>query len=269
MNIHLIDEMSRTRAEQGFDVISVTHSGTYGTFTGRFNAGVNNMRSSAEIAQKYNGYGYVVATWSCDAYTWELIPAAVGAQYAWNVGHRQHGGWTKEYYVRNAKAYVDKYMFGGVKASREICDLANAYQLEPEYSACGTILKLMLSHPLEEKIKTNFYDIREVYDEFYIDNIIDYVNKCIKRIQAIDFPAIYKDEVLAGANSIILAAELMRIRITDKVTRKKAEEMHKMTKCVLDYCKEYKKEQGYVGTEHIVEPLFSARDKEIDNYIID
>ena len=269
MNIHLIDEQCRTRHEQGFDFISVTHSGTYGAFAGRFNVTLNNMRSSAEIGQKYGAYGYLVATWSCDSYAWEIVPAAVGAQYAWNVGHKQHGGWTKEYYVRNAQSYVDKYVFGGVKASREICNLANTYQLEPEYSACGSILKLMMSHPLSQKIKTNFYDIREVYDEFYIDNIIEYVNKCIKRIDSIDFPEIYKDEILTDAKAIILAAELMRVRITDKVTRAKAKEMHESIKAVLNYYSEFKKEQGYEGTEHIMEPLFSARDKEIDDYIID
>ena len=269
MNIHLIDEFCRTRHENGFDFVSVTYTGTYGTFAGRFNAAVNNMRSSAEIAQKYDGYGYVVANWSCDSYAWEFVPVAIGAQYAWNVGHKQHGGWTKEYYVRNAQAYVDKYVFSGAKAAREICNLANTYQLEPEYSACGSILKLMMSHPLSEKIKTNFYDVREVYDEFYIDNIIEYVNKCVKRIEAIDFPKLYKDEILNDAKAIIIAAELMRVRITDKVTREKAEEMHELTKSVLNYCREFKKEQGYVGTEHILEPLLSARDKEVDDYIVD
>ena len=171
--------------------------------------------------------------------------------------------------MRNAQAYVDKYVFSGAKAAREICNLANTYQLEPEYSACGSILKLMMSLPLSEKIKTNFYDIREVYDEYHIDNIIEYVNKCVKRIEAIDFPKLYKDEILNDAKAIIIAAELMRVRITDKVTREKAEEMHELTKSVLNYCRELKKEQGYVGTEHILEPLLSARDKEVDDYIVD
>ena len=269
MNIHIIDELCRTKYENGVDYVSVTYSGTRGAFTGRFNAAVNNMRSSAEIAQKYGAFGYVVAIWNAEAYAWELVPAAVGAQYAWNVGHKQHGGWTKEYYVRNAQAYVDKYVFGGVKASREICNLANAYQLEPEYSACGTILHLMTNHPLSQKIKTNFYDIREVYDEFHIDNIIEYVNKCVKRIEAIDFPKLYKDEILNDAKALILAAELMRVRITDKVTRAKAEEMHKMHDVIVSFFKEFKREQGYTDTHHFLEPRFAARMKELDEYIVD
>lgn len=269
MNIHLIGELCRTKQELGMNFVAITYSGTYGTFAGRFRDAINNMRSSAEIAQKYNAFGYSVTTWNSEAYTWELVPAAIGAQYAWNVGHKQHGGWTKAYFVRNAQDYVDKYVFGGVKAAREICDLANTYLLEPEYSACGSILRRMIEHPLSQKIKTNFYDVTELYNEYYIDNIIEYVNKLIKRIKAIDFPKLYKDEVLTDAMTIILSAELMRVRITDKVTRAKAEEIHEMTKSVLSYYKEFKKEQGYVGTEHILEPLLCARDKEVDDYLVD
>lgn len=267
MNIQLVEAFCRMKHDIGLDFVAVSCTHSWASFAGRFNLAVDNMRSYAEVAQKYNGFGYVVSIWNGEAYAWDLVPAAIGAQYAWNVGHHQHGGWTKGYYVRNAQDYVDKYVFGGAKVSRDICRLANTYLLEPEYVACGTILRQMIEKPLSQKIKPDFYDVRELYEEFHIDNIIGYVNKLIKRIEAVDFPEIYKREILADANAIILAAEYMRIRITDKVTREKAEEMKALSEWIISEYKAFKAEQGYKDTEHIRVPFFEARQAEIDDFI--
>ena len=269
MCMQLVEANCRMKYENGLDSVMVPCTGSWAAFAGRFDTAVRNMRTYAEVGQKYNMSGYTVAIWNAEAYAWDLVPAAIGAQYAWNVGHKQHGGWTKGYYVRNAQNYVDKYVFGGAKVSKDICRLANTYHLEPEYVACGTILRQMISKPLSEKVKKDFYDVREIYDEFCIDNIIEYVEKLIKRIEAVDFPEVYKREILADANAIILAAELMRIRITDKVTREKAEELKSLTDWVIGEYKAFKAEQGYRDTEHILEISLSKRKKEIDDYIID
>lgn len=264
---YLVADNCRMKKDNGFEFVMVACTGTWAAFAGRFDNAVNNMRAYAEIGQKYNAYGYTISIWNCESYAWELVPTAIGAQYAWNVGHKQHGGWTKGYYVRNAQDYIDKYVFGGAKVSRDICRLANTYLLEPEYVVCGTILKQMIWYPLNDKVKKDFYDVRELYEEFHIDNIIEYVQKLIKRISAVDFPEIYKREILADANMIILAAEYMRIRITDKVTKEKAEEMKALSKWLLEEYAAFKAEQGYRDTEHLLDFPIKKRLAEIDEYI--
>lgn len=269
MNIQLVEAFCRMKHDLGLEFVAVTCTHSWASFAGRFNLAVDNMRSYAEVAQKYNGYGYVVSIWNGEAYAWDLVPAAIGAQYAWNVGHHQHGGWTKGYYVRNAQNYIDKYVFGGAKASRDICRLANTYLLEPEYVACGTILRQMIEKPLSETIRKEFYDVTELYDEFCIDNIIEYVTKLVNRLEKVDFPKVYKDEVLNDSKALILAAEYMRVRITGKVTKEMAEKMHKMSDEVIAGYKAFKEEQGYVATEHIRVPFFEARATELDDFIVD
>ena len=266
---HLVESNCRMKHDNNLDFVMVACTGTWAALAGRFDTAVRNMRTYAEVGQKYNAWGYTVSIWNCEAFAWDLVPAAIGAQYAWNVGQKQHGGWTKNYYVRNAQDYIDKYMFGGAKVSRDICRLANTYLLEPEYVACGTILRQMLEKPLSEKVKKEFYDVREIYDEFHIDNIIDYVTKLIKRISAVDFPEVYKREILADAHAIIAAAEYMRIRVTDKITREKAEELKKLTEWIINEYLVYKAEQGYRDTGHWVASSLKARQKEIDQFIVD
>ncbi len=269
MNMQLVESNCRMKHDNGLEFVMVACTGSWAAFAGRFDTAVRNMRTYAEVGQKYNAWGYTVSIWNGEAFAWDLVPAAIGAQYAWNVGHKQHGGWTKGYYVRNAQDYVDKYIFGGAKVSRDICRLANTYLLEPEYVACGTILRQMIEKPLSEKVKKEFYDVTEIYEEFHIDNIIEYVTKLIKRISAVDFPEVYKREILADAHAIILAAEYMRIRITDKVTREKAEELKKLSKWIISEYDAFKKEQGYKDTEHIRGNFLIQREKEIDQFIID
>ena len=269
MNFQLVDANCRKWNEQGYRFIVVSSTGSWASLAGRFDTAVDNIRTYAEVGQKYGAEGYAVTSWNEESYAWDLIPTAIAAQYAWNVGHKQHGGWTKRYYVRNAQDYVDKYVFGGAKVSRDICKLANTYHLEPEYVACGTIIHQMLRLPLSQNIKRDFYDVTELYEEFHVDHIIEYVNKLIEKINAVDFTEVYKREIIADAKTIILGAEYIRIRLRGEVSRKKANELKALSELLVSEHTACKKEKGYKDTFHQFAEILPLRAAELDLFIVD
>ena len=117
---------------------------TWIALTGRFDVCSVNLRACGEFGREHGAIGYMVTDWGCgEGHThfpvWSLVPAALGAQYAWNVGEPQNGGTLKSHNVRNCEKYIDENVFGGAKVSRWLYKLQQYYLLEPERIHCSTM----------------------------------------------------------------------------------------------------------------------------------
>lgn len=111
----------------GKDYYVAPATATWKCITGRFEMSIFNIRTMAEVGQKYGATGYLLTIWGDGghphSFVWELVPTAIAAQYAWNVGVRQQAGWRKTYFVHNAQDYVDQYVLGN-SVSRELAKIA-------------------------------------------------------------------------------------------------------------------------------------------------
>ena len=153
------------------------------------------------------------------------MPIALAAQYSWNVGAEQDGETFKADFVRNSEKYVDEEFFGGVSVSRLLYRMGNYYLLEPERVHVGTISAEMFRLPLDETKYAYFYDLKEFGDEFYFNNVVDYVNKVLADIKKLEFDEQTKREIILNSEMVILAAEQCKLRIGCEMTNEKLDEL--------------------------------------------
>ena len=205
--------------------------------TGRFDEAVFNIRAMAECGQKFSADGFLLTDWGDGGhqhnFVWSYVPIAVAAEYAWNVGYKQHGGWKKTYFVYNAQQYVDRYVFGA-KISGDMCKLANYYLLEPEREACGSMSAMMMALPLGECIKKDFFDLRQTGDVYMFSNVINYVNTMLARIEEKEFDEIQKREIAVNAKMTVLGAEYMIVRLEKCVSPEKYKEIDSLCEWIIN-----------------------------------
>lgn len=202
---------------------------TWLSFTGRFDVMSFNVRTLGEVGREHGAKGYLMTDWGCGEghmhfLPWSIVPAALAAQYAWEPGIEQNGGTLKNDYIYAAEDYADQNVFGA-KVSRILYRMQQYYLLEPERLHGGTMAGLMFRKPLTETVYPFFFDLSKCGDDFYFDNVIDYMNKNIKTLEKVEFDEQFKREILVNARMVILAEECMKIRMSQNVTREKCMEL--------------------------------------------
>lgn len=203
---------------------------THLSFTGRSDVTTFNIRTSAEVGVKYGAKGIMITDWGCEEGhphfgVWSMVPCALAGQYGWNTGEEQNGESFKADFIRNAERFTDETVFGGAKVSRLLYRMSNYYLLEPERvhvgSMCGQLFKL----PLNVTKFNHLYDLKDSGDAFYFDNVTSYVKKVLSDIEVVDFDTRLKREIVLNSRSVILSSELCKIRIGEKLSVKKINEL--------------------------------------------
>lgn len=227
-----------------------------------------NIRTLAEAGHKNGAIGYLLTVWSSNCRTFEVIPMAIAAQYCWNVGVKQEGGWRKAYFKQNAERYADRYIFHG-DASKVLSRMASLYRMDPDRRNGSTHLNFAISAPLSETIGKEFCDVTEVYEEYDVDAILFRARQLTEILLEKNFDAFYKKEAVFGFNYTILCAEYLKIKITGKVTTEKAEEIKALTDWCLKEFDEIDRVCNFKNPNALIPITLKARVQELNAFIKD
>jgi len=198
---------------------------THLSFTGRFDVTSFNLRTAGEVGRDHGAMGYMVTDWG-NTYNPHFpyasyVPAALAAQYAWNVGGFQNGENFKVDMIYAAEAYSDEFIFGA-KLSKLLYRLANYYLLEPERVHCGTMCGHGFYRPVED-MKTFFSDLDKCGDVFYFNNVDRYVREIMEDIKKVDMDETIKREILCNSEMVLFANMLNAVRVRKELTREEYE----------------------------------------------
>ncbi len=228
----LMTEHCAALRDKGADFYVCPSCNTHFTFTGRFDVTSFNLRTAGEVGRKYGAMGYLVTDWGMGYEghphfgVWSFIPAALGGQYAWNVGEEQNGENFKVGFIRGAMDFVDFFRFGGVKVSDFLYRASNYYLLEPDRIHCGTMCGQLFPFPIEKTGYFHLFDLKNYGDvDFYFDNVIRYMNDIAADVEALEIDSQYKREILVNMKSVVLSAEICKIRMNKTVTPEHAKEL--------------------------------------------
>jgi len=166
---------------------------THGSFTSRMDVTTFNIRTCAELAVEYGAEGLLLTDWGDNGHpqfgVWSMVPCALNGQYGWNIGKMQDGESFKAEFIRASEDFVDEYAFEGKKVSRLMYRMANYYLLEPERVHVCTMCAKQLSMPMNQTKYAHLFDLKDSGDDFYFDNVTDYVSRVMADIEKIGFPA--------------------------------------------------------------------------------
>lgn len=225
----VMTEHCMTFKNAGLNYYVCPSTNTHLSYTGRMDVTTFNIRTAAEIAVKHGGKGILLTDWGnaghAQSPVWSYVPIALCGQYGWNTGAEQDGETFKADFIRNSEKYVDEVIFGGVPVSRLLYRMGNYYLLEPERVHVGTISAEMFRFPLSESRYAYFYDLKEFGDEFYFNNVVEYVNKILADIQKLEFDEQIKREIILNSEMVILSAEQCKIRIGYEFSNEKLDEL--------------------------------------------
>lgn len=198
---------------------------TWLSFTGRFDTMNFNLRTMGEIGREYGAEGYLLTDWSSGGsghphfLVWSLVPCALGGQYAWNVGEKQNGGKLKKQFTFAAEDYINETVFGGAKIAHLLRRMQRYYLLEPERIHNGTLCAAMLSRrSITDGVSVADFDAYDCKDEFYFDNVIEYMQKNLSELEKMEMEERWKREIKVNADMVIVATELMKIRVSQTVS---------------------------------------------------
>ena len=125
-----------------------------------------NLRTCGEVGKKYGAKGYMLTDWGCgEGHThfpvWSLVPAALAAQYSWNVGEKQNGGMLKPDFIRAAEKFIDDTVFNA-PVSNWLYKMQQYYLLEPERIHSSTIV---------QSISIRFFHLELLHDNPYENRV--------------------------------------------------------------------------------------------------
>ena len=188
---------------------------THSSFTSRMDVTTFNIRTCAELAVEYGAEGILLTEWGGGGQfgVWCLTPIALCGQYGWNIGKMQDGETFKADFIRESEDYVDEMYFGGKKVSRLMYRMANYYLLEPERVHVCTMSAQLLTKPLHVTNHAYLFDLLDSGDDFYFDNVIDYVRRVMADIEKIDFDERLKTEIRLTAWLIELGSGLCKVKL--------------------------------------------------------
>lgn len=216
----IMTEHCASLRDKGADFYVCPSCNTHFTFTGRFDVTAFNLRTAGELGRKYGAMGYLVTDWGMGYEghphfgIWSFIPAALGGQYGWNVGEEQNGENFKVGFIRGAMDFVDTFRFGGVKVSDFLYRASNYYLLEPDRIHCGTMCGQLFPFPIEKTGYFHLFDLKNYGSvDFYFDNVIRYMNDIARDIEPLQIDEQYKREILVNMKSVVLSAEVCKIRM--------------------------------------------------------
>lgn len=228
----LMTEHCAALRDKGADFYVCPSCNTHFTFTGRFDVTAFNLRTAGEVGRKYGAMGYLVTDWGMGYEghphfgVWSFIPAALGGQYGWSVGEEQNGENFKVEFIRGAMNFVDTFRFGGVKVSDLLYRASNYYLLEPDRIHCGTMCGQLFPFPIEKTGYFHLFDLKNYGEvDFYFNNVIRYMNEISVDVAALDFDSQYKREILVNIKSVILSAEICKVRMNKTLSSEHAKEL--------------------------------------------
>lgn len=224
----LMERRSQYLEEKGIPYYVCPGDSAWLAFTGRFDLMTFNLRTSAEFGYRHGAKGYLLTAWGNGNHVhypvFNLLPLALGAQYAWNTGIEQTGYEMKHPYTRAAQKYVDEYVFGGKSVSHFLYKLSQTYLLEPERIHCSSEAPYSFSLHLNETVVPGFLDLAE-QDPFYYENVIYYVKKILTALETAEFDEKAKRQIVLDAQFYILAAELDIVRMHRTASVEKIDEL--------------------------------------------
>ncbi len=205
---------------------------THGSFTSRMDVTTFNIRTCAELAVEYGAEGLLLTDWGDNGHpqfgVWSMTPCALNGQYGWNIGKMQDGESFKADFIRASEDFVDEYAFEGKKISRLMYRMANYYLLEPERVHVCTMCAKQLSMPMNQTRYAHLFDLKDSGDDFYFDNVTDYVSRVMADIEKIDFDERMKREIRFTALLIELGSEVCKVKLNPEITKEKADALVKM-----------------------------------------
>ena len=190
---------------------------TWVGFTGRFDLLTFNLRTSAEFGANHGARGYLLTDWGEHGthYTYpvfSLVPLALGAQYAWNIGEYQDGYRMKHPFTDAAQKFIDEYVFEGKRVSHLHYKLSQTYLLEPKRIHCSSIVPFSFSLKLSQYAVPGFFDLRKE-EPFYFENVICYLQKILAEVEKSDFDENLKLQTILCTKFYLLGAELCIVRM--------------------------------------------------------
>ncbi|MBR4081161.1 MAG: family 20 glycosylhydrolase [Clostridia bacterium] len=199
---------------------------THGSLTSRMDVTTFNIRTCAELAVEYGAEGLLLTDWGDgghpQAWVWSAPMMALSGQYGWNIGKAQDGESFKADFIHAAEDFTDEVLFGGAKVSRLMYRMANYYLLEPERVHVCTMSAKHLVLPLHETRYAHLWDLKDSGDDFYFDNVIDYVRRVMADIEKVEFDELFKREIRLTAKMIEAGAELCKIKLHPEASRAEA-----------------------------------------------
>ena len=239
---------------------------THGSFTSRMDVTTFNIRTSAELAVEYGAEGLLLTDWGDgghpQSWVWSMTPIALAGQYGWNTGKPQDGESFKADFIRSAETFVDEVFFGGAKVSRLMYRMANYYLLEPERVHVCTMSAKQLSLPISETRYAHLFDMKDSGDDFYFDNVTDYVRRVMADIEKLTFDGLLKREIRLTAQLIELGSEVCKVKLHPQASAGKAQELADMIDHLLPEYTEIWNIRNYeMGIERFVSQLKARRDE--------
>ena len=239
---------------------------THGSLTSRMDVTTFNIRTCAELATEYGAEGLLLTDWGDgghpQSWVWSMTPIALSGQYGWNTGKPQDGESFKADFIRNAETFVDEVFFGGVSVSRLMYRMANYYLLEPERIHVCTMSAKQLIVPLNETKFAHIFDLKDSGDDFYFNNVTDYVRRVMADIEKLDFDERLKREIRLTARLIELGSEFCKVKLHPMDSIKEAKELAAMIDEILPEYTEIWNYRNYeMGIERFVNHLKSRRDE--------
>ncbi len=234
MSERKMEKHCRYLQEKGIDFYVCPSSNTHFSLTGRFETSAYNIRTGAELGRIYGAKGCMLTDWSMDqeghphSMIWSYLPIALGGMYFWNVEEEQKGYIMETYFERLAGEFLDFFVFGET-VSKHLHRFANYYLLEPERVRLGTMCGMTLWQDLEKTGYGAYFDLRACGDKFYFDNVIRYIREVAEDVKALTFDEDYKQQILLGADTVILAAEFCKLRMGEKPSAEKAKRLITLT----------------------------------------
>ena len=239
---------------------------THGSLTSRMDVTTFNIRTSAELAVAYGAEGLLLTDWGDgghpQSWVWSMTPIALGGQYAWNTGKPQDGESFKADFIRNAEIFVDEVFFGGARVSRLMYRMANYYLLEPERVHVCTMSAKQLIVPLNETKFAHIFDLKDSGDDFYFNNVTDYVRRVMVDIEKLDFDERLKREIRLTARLVELGSEFCKVKLHPMDSIKEAKALAAMIDDILpEYIEIWNFRNYEMGIERFVNHLKSRRDE--------
>ena len=272
MSERKMEKHCRYLHEKGIDFYVCPSANTHFSLTGRFETSAYNIRTSAELGRIYGAKGCMLTDWSMDqeghphSLVWSYLPIALGGMYFWNVEEEQKGRIMETYFERLSCDFLDLFVFGE-SVARHLHRLSNYYLLEPERVRLGTMCGMTLWQEIGKTGYGAYFDLKDCGDDFYFDNVIRYIEKVCADVKTLAFDEDYKQEISLGADTVILAAELCKLRMHGRLDAKKGAALTALTESIRARFTALWREANYEkGMERFLSVL-DARKAELSRFI--
>ena len=225
-----------------------------------------NIRTCGELAVEYGAEGMLLTDWGDgghpQSWVWSMTPIALAGQYGWNTGKPQDGESFKADFIRNAETFVDEFFFGGVKVSRLMYRMANYYLLEPERVHVCTMCAKQLILPVSVTRYAHLFDMKASGDDFYFDNVTDYIRRVMADIEKLDFDPLLKREIRLTAQLVEIGSELCKIKLHPQDSVAKAHALADRIDSILpEYVSLWNIRNYEMGIERFMNHLTARRDE--------